>query len=188
MRPVASHAYAEGAPPGYTGGFTEQACDACHFHAAPNAGPGRLTIDGVPDRFIAGQAYRITIALSQPAMKLAGFQLSARFKDDGAQAGTLATEPDSDTRVGIDSQSGVQYAGQRRDGAALVTPNESRWTLMWTAPLDDARGCPEPCRRAPPATRTVVFHVAANGANGDERADGDYVYTLARETQPSGRD
>ena len=26
-----------------------------------------------------------------------------------------------------------------------------------------------------------MFHVAANAANGDERADGDYVYTVARE-------
>ena len=169
LRPVASHVYAEGAPPGFTGGFTEQSCDACHFHAAPNAGPGKLTVEGVPDRFIAGQAYRVTIALTQPGMKLAGFQLSTRFKADGAQAGALAKEPASDTRVGIETQSGVQYAGQRREGAAMVTGNESRWTLMWTAPS---------------ATRTVVFHVAANGANGDERADGDYVYTLTAETQP----
>lgn len=187
IRPVASHAYAEGAPPGFTGGFTEQSCDACHFHAAPNAGPGKLTIEGVPDRFVASQRYRVTIALSQPGMKVAGFQLSARFKDNGTQAGTLAKEADSDPRVGIETQSGVQYAGQRREGAALAAPNESRWTLTWTAPLDDARGCPEPCRRAPPATRTVVFHVAANAANGDARADGDYVYTLTRETQSGSK-
>ena len=181
LRPVPSHAYAEGAPPGFTGGFTEQSCDACHFHAAPNAGPGKLTIEGLPDRFEAGQAYRVTIALTQPGMKLAGFQLAARFKDDGTQAGALARESDTDARVGIETPTGVQYAGQRREGAMVSTPNESRWTVMWTAPLDDARGCPEPCRRAPSSTRTVVFHVAANGANGDERADGDYVYTLAHE-------
>ena len=168
--PVASHAYAEGAPPGFTGGFTEQSCDACHFHAAPNAGPGQLTIDGVPDRFVAGQSYRITIALTQPGMKLAGFQLAARFKDDGGQAGTFAKESETDVRVGVETQSGVQYAGQRRDGATVVTPNESRWTMMWTAPS---------------STRTVVFHVAANAANGDERADGDYVYTLTLETSGS---
>jgi len=168
-RPVASHAYAEGAPPGFTGGFTEQSCDACHFHAAPNAGPGRLTIDGVPERFVAGQAYRVTIALTQPGMKLAGFQLAARFKDDGGQAGTLAKESDKDMGIGVETQSGVQYAGQRRDGASLMTPNETRWTVMWTAPT---------------ATRTVLFHVAANGANGDERADGDYVYTVMRESRP----
>ncbi len=58
VRPALSHGYAEGAPPGFSGGFTEQSCEACHFHAAPNSGPGRLAIAGVPDRFAAGEAGR----------------------------------------------------------------------------------------------------------------------------------
>jgi len=169
VRPVTSHRYAEGAPPGFSGGFTEQSCDACHFHAAPNAGPGRLALDGVPDRFTPGEPYRATISLTHAGMKLAGFQLSARFKDDGAQAGTLAAESISPARVGVETQSGVQYAGQRREGAALMARDESRWTVIWTAPS---------------ASRTVIFHLAANAANGDDRADGDYVYTITRETPP----
>ena len=168
VRPVSSHGYADGAPPGFSGGFTEQSCDACHFHAAPNAGPGRLTLEGVPDRFTAGESYRVTISLNQPAMKLAGFQLTARFKDDGSQAGTLAAESAAEARVKIDTQSGVLYAGQRREGATLVEPNATTWTVTWTAPS---------------STRVVMFHVAVNGANGDERADGDYVYTASRESQ-----
>jgi hypothetical protein len=170
LRPLPSHTYAEGAPPGFTGGFTEQSCDACHFHAAPNAGPGKLTIEGVPEQFEAGQSYRVTIALTQPGLKLAGFQLAARFKDDGTQAGALAKESEKDARVSIEAPSGVQYAGQRREGTTVSTPNESRWTVIWTAPA---------------STRAVVFHVAGNGANGDERADGDYVYTLTLETSGS---
>lgn len=165
VKPVSSHGYADGAPAGFSGGFTEQSCDACHFHAAPNTGPGRLALD-VPDRFVAGETYRITIALTQPGMKLAGFQLTARFKDDGSQAGTLAKDSAPDAHIGIEAQSGIQYAGQRREGAPVVMPEGSLWTVIWTAPS---------------ATRTVVFHVAANAANGDERADGDYVYTVARE-------
>ena len=172
ITPVSSHRYAEGAPPGFSGGFTEQSCDACHFHAALNSGPGRLSIDGVPERFAGGESYKVTISLMQPGMKLAGFQLAARFKDDGSQAGTLAKDGSSDARVGIETQSGIQYAGQRREGASLVTSEGSRWTLIWTAPS---------------ATRTVVFHVAANAANGDERADGDYVYTIARESAGTAR-
>jgi hypothetical protein len=168
VRPLPSHGYAEGAPPGFSGGFTEQSCDACHFHAAPNSGAGRLAIEGVPDRFVAGEPYRVTILLTHPGMKLAGFQLTARFKDDGSQAGTLAKDSSSDAAVGIEAQSGIQYAGQRREGAAVVMPEGSLWTVIWTAPS---------------ATRTIVFHVAANAANGDERADGDYVYTMAREVE-----
>ena len=167
VTPVPAHGYAEGAPPGFSGGFAEQSCDACHFHAAPNTGAGRLSLEGVPERFAAGEPYRITISLTHDGMTFAGFQLTARFKDDGAQAGTFAKDS-SDARVGIEAHSGVQYVGQRREGAAVAAPNASRWTVMWTAPS---------------ASRTVVFHVAANAANGDERADGDYVYTIARDTQ-----
>jgi hypothetical protein len=169
VTPAPAHPYAEGAPPGFSGGFSEQSCDACHFHAATNAGPGRLSIEGIPERFAAAEPYRVTISLTQEGMKLAGFQLTARFKDDGSQAGMFATDS-SDVRTGIDAQSGVQYVGQRREGAAMPTPNASRWTVIWTAPS---------------ATRTVVFHVAANAANGDERADGDFVYTLTLETSGS---
>src|SRR5688500_15450731 len=161
----ATHRYADGAPPGFSGGFSEQSCDACHFHAASNTGPGRLSLEGIPERFAAGEPYQVSISLTQEGMTLAGFQLTARFKDDGSQAGMFATDS-SDARAGIEAQSGVQYVGQRRDGAAMTTPNASRWTVIWRAPLDDARGCPEPCRRAPSATRAVVFHVAANAANG----------------------
>jgi hypothetical protein len=168
VRPVASHAYPDGAPPGFSGGFTEQSCDGCHFHAAPNSGPGRLVIDGVPDRMVSGEQYRVTISLTHTGMKLAGFQMTARFKDDGAQAGTLAAEPSSPARVAIDTQSGIQYAGHRREGSTVETPDESRWVVLWTAP---------------PAGRAVMFHVAANAADGDERADGDFIYTLAREAR-----
>lgn len=171
VRPMPSHGYAEGAPPGFSGGFTEQSCDACHFDAAPNTGPGHLAFEGVPDRFVAGEPYRLTISLTQSGMKLAGFQLTARFKDDGSQAGALAPES-LDARVGIDTQSGVHYAGQRREGAVLLAPNASRWTVIWTAPS---------------AMRAVVFHVAGNAANGDERADGDYVYTVTRDSLPGAQ-
>ena len=78
----------------------------------------------MPDRFVAGESYRVTISLTQPGMKLAGFQLTARFKDDGSQAGTLAKDSSSDARVGIETQSGVQYAGQRREGAVVVEPRD----------------------------------------------------------------
>jgi hypothetical protein len=161
VRPVSSHGYAEGAPPGFSGGFTEQSCDACHFHAAPNSGPGRLALEGVPERFVPGERYPLTVSLTHAGMTFAGFQLAARFTDDGTQAGTLAP---ADDRVGVDAQSGVQYAGQRREGAAAT--DAARWTIHWTAPS---------------ATRAVVFHVAANAANGDERADGDFVYSTSVE-------
>ena len=57
----------DGAPPGFSGGFKEESCNACHFHAEPNSGPGRVTIEGVPATFAPGERYMLTITLRQPA-------------------------------------------------------------------------------------------------------------------------
>ena len=166
--PVAG--YAESAPPGFSGGFNEQTCHACHFHAELDSGPGRLTIAGVPEHFAAGEPYQITVTLTRPEMKLAGFQLTARFKDGGAQAGTLAPGPGEEARIGIDLQGDVQYANQRRKGAELTLPETARWSLVWTAPQSPA---------------PVVFHVAANAANADETAEGDSIHTTIADALPN---
>jgi hypothetical protein len=169
MRLVASHGYPDGAPPGFSGGFKEESCHACHFHAEPNLSPGRVVIDGVPERFAAGETYTLTVTLTRPGMKRAGFQLAARFKDDGAQAGTLAAGSAEKSRIGVELQSGIQYASQKKDGSSVGAPDVTRWTIEWTAP---ARSAP------------VVFHVATSAADGNDSADGDFVYTTSVESAP----
>jgi hypothetical protein len=169
MRLVASHPYAEGAPPGFSGGFKEESCHACHFHEEPNAAGGRVTLEGVPERFAGGQRYTLTVALTRAGMKRAGFQLTARFKESGAQAGTLARSSTEGERVGVEGQGGVQYAGQKKAGASPGADDLAKWTVEWTAP---AAGGP------------VIFHVAANAADGNESADGDFVYTTIVESAP----
>lgn len=169
VRLVASHAYAEGAPPGFSGGFKEDSCHACHFHAEPNSGGGRLSIEGVPAKFTAGQRYTLTISLTRSGMKRAGFQLAARFKDSGAQAGSLTPAPGDGERVKVESQSGIQYAGQKLAGSAVVTADATKWTIDWIAP---ERGGP------------VIFHLSANAADGNESADGDFIYTVSGESAP----
>lgn len=167
---VAPVRYAEGAPLGFSGGFSEQSCQACHFESEVNSGPGRVTLAGVPERFTAGERYPITVTLSRPGMKLGGFQLTARFKDGGAQAGTLAPAPGDEPRIRIDLDGEVMYANHRQQGTALAAPDSGRWSLVWTAPSTAA---------------SVVFHVAANAANGDGTAEGDYVHTAAVESAPA---
>ena len=49
---------ADGAPPGFSGGFKEESCHACHFHAEPNPSPGRVVIDGVPATFAPARRTR----------------------------------------------------------------------------------------------------------------------------------
>ena len=167
MRLVASHGYAEGAPPGFSGGFKEDSCHACHFHEDVNAAPGSVTVDGVPASYVPGQRYTLTVTLTRADMKRAGFQLTARTQDGGAQAGALAAGAADTARVKVESQGGVQYAGQSLAGAA-VEDGVARWTVEWTAPAG--------------GSAAVVFHVSANAADGNESADGDFVYTASAES------
>ena len=167
--PVSATPYADGAPPGFSGGFKEQSCHACHFeNEQVNAPPGRVSLTGVPERFVAGQQYPLTVTLTRPGMKLGGFQLAARF-DDGTQAGTLARGAGEEKRLAIETQANVQYTNQRRPGADPAAPDTAKWTLVWTAP--QARG-------------TVTFHVAANAADNDDSVRGDYIYTAAVSARP----
>jgi hypothetical protein len=169
VRLVAPPAYADGAPPGFSGGFTEESCHACHFHEEPNAGPGRVTIEGLPATFARGERYTLTITVRRAGMKRAGFQLASRFKDSGAQAGTLAPGPGDGERVAIEARGGVQYAGQKKAGSSVGAADATEWMLEWTAP---ASGGP------------VIFHVSANAADGNDSADGDFVYTATGESAP----
>ena len=167
LRMVASPAYAEGAPPGFSGGFKEDSCHACHFHQELNSGGGRIAIEGVPASFEAGQRYTLTVTLTRAGMKRAGFQLATRFKDSGGQAGTLAPGSGEGERVRVESQGGVQYASQTKGGSSVSAADATRWTIEWIAP--DRGG-------------SVLVHVSANAADGNNSADGDFVYTAARES------
>ena len=161
--------YSDGAPSGFSGGFGEDSCHACHFGAPVNSDPGRVTVIGVPDQFIPGERYPLTVALTRSEIKVAGFQMTARFQKDGAQAGTLAVSPDETGRVAIEVQGRINYASQRQKGTLLVTSDTARWSVVWTAPTTSG---------------PVAFHVAANAANGDETAAGDYIHTTVVQSTP----
>jgi hypothetical protein len=159
--PGASLAYRDGPPAGFSGGFGEDHCQACHSGDKVNARPGRLTISA-PERYSPGKTYTVTITLRRPGMAMGGFQFTARFEADSAQAGTLTVVDGQQDRVKVLTDRGVQYAYHSRPGTQLTATDVVRWTLHWTAPA---------------GSRAVLFHAAANAANGDDSQSGDFVYT-----------
>jgi len=161
VTPGASLAYRDGPPAGFSGGFGEDHCQACHSGDKVNAAPGRLTVSA-PERYSPGKTYAVTITLKRPGMAIGGFQLTARFEEGGAQAGTLALGDGQQDRVKVLTDRGVQYAYHLRPGSQLTATDVVRWTLRWTAPA---------------GRRAVLFHAAANAANGDDSQSGDFVYT-----------
>lgn len=158
--------YATGPPPGYTGGFGEATCAECHFDSPLNDSDGTLLLKGIPDAYTPGKAYALELILVRPEVARGGFQLTTRFAEgpqSGGQAGRIEAH-DGETR--IDSLNGVLYLSHAHSGTIPAARDSIRWTMTWRAPEKD----PVP----------VVFHVAANAANGDNSEFGDFVYALER--------
>ena len=164
-------AYRDGPPPGFSGGFGEPSCDACHFSNELNDREGLLEIGGAPEEFVPGKSYPIRIALGRRGVAVGGFQLTARFADDGAQAGTFGVDTAHAGRVAVSTDREIQYAYQRLSGSTPAVTDTFQWVVRWTAPA---------------TARPVIFHAAANAADGDGSASGDYVYTAADTLNASG--
>lgn len=163
LSPEASAASA-GPPPARTGGFGEMTCHECHWENPLNEPPGLLTLSGIPSTYAPGEAYTITVSVAHPEAKQAGFELSARM-GGAISAGTTAGQlraTDSLTRVV--NEKGIAYISQTEAGSKAITAQAGRWTFEWTAPS---------------SAEPVVFHAAANAANGDASPLGDHIYTAA---------
>jgi len=155
-------------PTAHTGAAGELDCRACHMDGAMNPDTGRLILKGLPDRYIPGQVYMLTVTLMYPHMERAGFQLSARFPDSpskGKQAGALVSQDDR-VQVVTDQTNEIQYVQHSEAGMDLTGPAEVSWRFVWQAPdMFDA---------------AVVFNASANGANYDDSEFGDAVFLLTR--------
>lgn len=160
---VPMHRLTEGPPAGFTGGFGEQSCHACHIGNDVNAFDGRVYLNGLPDAWEPGTTYALEVLLEAEETDLAGFQMTARFAEGetrGNDAGVLAP---GDARSEVTDSAGVHYLQQSPTGAATGDRSGSRWTLSWMAP--EVGG-------------SVRLNVAANSGNGDDSPLGDLVYVF----------
>jgi hypothetical protein len=157
-------AFLDGPPVGFTGGFDEPTCYQCHFDGVLNPPEGTLLLEGVPDAYVPGQVYPITVHLAGPGLQRGGFELAARYSDgaqQGQQAGSLQATSEL---IAVDLDGAVQYLRHTKAGTLPAVPDTIQWAFVWQAPAS--------------GTEAVVFHVAANAANGDESQFGDQVFTL----------
>jgi len=166
--PLALVASVNSLVPARTGGFGEMTCHQCHSTGPLNDPAGRLTLAGVPDSYTPGQRYPITVTVVHPQLVRAGFQLSARF-ETGDQAGGFEAADDRVEAI-PDDGGRVTYVQHSPAGADAQAPGEERWTFQWVAPQ---------------APRPVLFHLAANAANGDNLPRGDFICTATARARPT---
>jgi hypothetical protein len=151
--------YEDGAPPGHTGGFGEPDCTLCHSDSDPNAGDGILEVEGLPDRILAESAYELAVVLKHAGLRSGGFQLAVR-STDGKPAGRLVS---LSARTRVIEHAGTAYLQHTKEGVKPESHGTIRWVFRWIAAAAD---------------ESVHLHVAANAANDDISALGDYIFTL----------
>lgn len=118
--------------------------NGCVCHGASDSGVS-VTLDGLPDKFSAGQTYDLTVTIS--GGPTAGGTNAGGFNLD-ASSGTLAST-DANTQALTDGDLTHTEAG-----------NDFRtWAVQWTAPDSDKDG--------------VTFTLLGNSVNGNNESAGD---------------
>ena len=164
--------YISNPPLSHTGGWGEPTCHVCHSDGELDSPDVTLDVDGFPARYTAGAVYPITISVAGPGQILAGFQASLRFLEGpsrGLQAGHLEAM-DGRVVVRANTLNSVQYAHHTREGTELVSEERGAWQILW---------------RAPVTRLSVILHVTANSANGDNSPFSDLIRTREAVSRPS---
>lgn len=149
----------------------ENNCTACHSGAQPNAGPGSVTISGLPANYRPGQVIPLTVTTSDPNAVIYGFQMVA-VNRLGENVGTLAVP--SGTPAQMQIITGFVNGNQRRyiehtvNGVTPTQFGSKSWTFNWTAPAE--------------RVGKLGFYAAGNGANSDGSSSGDSIYLSSKAT------
>lgn len=158
---LTAHCYEDGAPAAHTGGFGEPDCSLCHSDSRRNVGGGELKVSGLPLSVVADAEYEISVQLKHSKLRSGGFQLALR-QQDGTPAGKLISlSPETQ----VIEAAGQEYLQHTKDGIDTNGDRVIRWVFRWIAAGVNA---------------PVHLHVAANAANDDASALGDFIFTLER--------
>lgn len=143
-----------------------EACRDCHFVEAVVEPSSALELEGLPERFMTGETYRLVLELEAPDMGRAGFRIIASAPE-GASPGRFAP-------VDAETEADGDRIRSTRAGSELDAAGRARWTFEWHAPPDGT------------AAAAVELDVSANAANDDDSPFGDTIHRLERRSAPIG--
>ncbi len=139
----------------------------CHNTYSLNSGKAAFSVS-MPDRYIPGEVFNITISFKNSAGRRHGFELSA-LNAKNNHAGTFRSV-DGNTQTSSDGNY-VEHTSKGCDQTG-----GAHWNIKWIAPASEVQD-------------PVTFYAAGNEAygththrnqykhDGDHGHDGDYIYT-----------
>ena len=162
-----------------------ETCSKAGCHSTlPAAGcSGGVELLGLPGCYVAGQAYTLTVKVTDPSARRWGFEVGAQYSEgnqfDYVTAGTLANA------AGQRTQSVTSADGQRTfithnsaspngDGTFAGQAASAQWSFTWTAPGGTQR------------QTQVCFYVAGLAGNNDDTRNGDCTYNTKVCINPCG--
>lgn len=141
----------------------------CHFGSPLNSG-GKLEIIGLPETYVPGTNYPLTIRLTSNQSATSprwGFELTCARLSDGIGSGTLFPEG-----LNVNLVASRTYVSQNVSHLYNGEHGSVEWQVSWTAP-DSSEG-------------PVGFYAAGNASNGNFQAGaGDLIYTVGDTTEGS---
>lgn len=138
-------------------------CVNCHSGIV-NSGNGSMTVLNLPQHYVPGQTYSLSLQLQDPGQSRWGFQLTAAKNSTVTErGGTILVTNTSTTRLASLAGNGLQFLNQTSTGNFRNTMNGPvSWPFNWTAP--------------PVGTGTVTFYASGLAANNTGGSSGDFTY------------
>jgi hypothetical protein len=163
--PIAAFGFSNGPEDGYAGNPPNRStCVACHNTFQLNSGQGRLQLQNLPEAYVPGEAYRLTISLADPNARRWGFELTA-LRDNNQRAGAISVTDRNTTQLSDPGGNAPAYLKHRSAGTFPGQVNSASWNFEWTAPAQDVG--------------RVTFYLAGNAANNSGGTDGDRIYAVS---------
>ncbi len=163
-----------------------ETCSKSGCHDSPPATcSGKVEITGLPACYVAGQAYNLTVKVTDPNARRWGFEVGAQYNEGNANdytsAGSIANVAGQPTTT-VNSDDGLRSfithngaaTSPNGDGTYAGQANAAQWNLKWTAPGGTDRQTP------------ICFYVAGLAGNNDGTTDGDCTYTTKVCMNPCG--
>ena len=105
-------------------------CASCHLGQPERPAADGLSIDGLPDAPEPGRRYRLSVRLTDPALRVAGFLLRVVAATETGAPGDPGMLDPVDER----SETDGPRARSTWDGRKPTADGEARWDLDWIAP------------------------------------------------------
>jgi Secretion system C-terminal sorting domain len=146
----------------YSGAPGDQTCanSSCHISNTQSAGGG-ITLTGAPASFVMGQAYPLTLTLSDAIGVAGGFQIVAT--NDAAANNVMYGSFSAGAGSKIASTTGASPLRLTHNAPQNFVSGLTSWTFNWVAPATGSG---------------VRFYFAGNASNNDgNETIGDVIYT-----------